>query len=65
VDLRTHYLQALPNAKLVDLHQAGHNADQDQPVAFLATVRAFLAGRPLPIAPWTASGVPADDQGPP
>jgi proline iminopeptidase len=58
------YRQALPRAELVYLHRAGHNAYQDQPAAFLATVRAFLAGRPLPVAPWTA-GVPPDYEGPP
>ena len=57
------YRHALPNARLVYLGHAGHNAYQDQP-AYLAVVRAFLAGRPLPIAPWTGSGVPADYEGP-
>src|SRR5215218_3684891 len=59
-----HYRQALPNAELVYLHRAGHNAYQDQPAAFLAVVRAFLTGRPLPIASWSGSGVPADYEGP-
>jgi proline iminopeptidase len=58
------YQQALPNAELVYLHRAGHNAYQDQPAAYLASVRAFLTGRPLPIAPWAGSGVPADYEGP-
>jgi proline iminopeptidase len=58
------YRQTLPNARLVYLHHAGHNAYQDQPAAFLAVVRAFLTGRPLPIAPWSGSGVPADFEGP-
>jgi proline iminopeptidase len=58
------YQQALPNARLVYLHHAGHNAYQDQPTAYLAVVRAFLSGRPLPIPPWTGSGVPADYEGP-
>jgi proline iminopeptidase len=60
-----HYQQALPNAELVYLRHAGHNAYQDQPAAYLAVVRAFLAGRPLPIPPWRGTGVPADYQGPP
>jgi proline iminopeptidase len=59
-----HYRQALPNAELVYLHRAGHNAYQDQPAAFLASVRAFLTGRPLPIAPQSGAGVPADYEGP-
>jgi proline iminopeptidase len=58
------YWQALPNAELVYLHRAGHNAYQDQPGAFLAVVRAFLTGRPLPIAPQSGSGLPADYEGP-
>jgi proline iminopeptidase len=58
------YRQALPNAELVYLHRAGHNAYQDQPAAFLASVRAFLTGRPLPIAPQSGMGVPADYEGP-
>jgi proline iminopeptidase len=58
------YRQALPNAQLVYLHRAGHNAYQDQPAAFLAVVRAFLTGRPLPIPPQSGSGVPADYEGP-
>jgi proline iminopeptidase len=59
-----HYRQALPNAELVYLRRAGHNLYQDQPTAFLAVVRAFLTGRPLPIASWSGSGVPADYEGP-
>jgi len=59
------YRQALPGARLVYLHRAGHNAYQDQPAEFLATVRAFLAGRPLPTRPWTTDGAPADYEGPP
>jgi proline iminopeptidase len=58
------YRQALPDARLVYLHHAGHNAYQDQPALFLAVVRAFLTGRPLPVAPWTTSAVPADYEGP-
>jgi hypothetical protein len=27
-------------------------------------MRAFLTGQPLPVAPWTAGGVPADYEGP-
>jgi proline iminopeptidase len=54
----TAYRQALPGAKLVYLHHAGHNAYQDQPAIFLATVRAFLAGRPLPVTPWTQPSAP-------
>jgi proline iminopeptidase len=58
------YRQALPSARLVYLHRAGHNAYQDQPARFLAVVRAFLAGRTLPIPAYTADTAPADYQGP-
>jgi proline iminopeptidase len=43
------YVRALPNARLVYLPGAGHNAYQDVPDRFLANVSAFLRG-----------GVPAD-----
>ncbi len=59
----TDYRQALPQARLVYLRRAGHNAYQDRPALFLAVVRAFLTGRPLPIPPWS-DGVPADYEGP-
>ena len=36
-----------------------------RPPVFLATVRAFLAGRPLPTPPWAGEGVPGDYEGPP
>ena len=36
-----------------------------RPPVFLATVRAFLAGRPLPAPPWAGEGVPGDYEGPP
>jgi pimeloyl-ACP methyl ester carboxylesterase len=58
------YRNALPNARLVYLHRAGHNAYQDQPAAYLAVVRAFLAGRALPIPPWTGSNTPPGYQAP-
>jgi proline iminopeptidase len=59
------YRRALPGAELVYLRHAGHNAYQDQPAAYLAVVRAFLAGRPLPTPPRTGDDVPADYEGPP
>jgi hypothetical protein len=64
VEVGLAYRQVLPAARLVYLHPAGHNAYQDQPTLFLAVVRAFLTGRPLPVAPWTTSAVPADYEGP-
>jgi proline iminopeptidase len=59
------YLRAVPGSRLVYLHHAGHNSYQDQPAAFLATVRSFLAGRPLPEPARTGAAVPADYEGPP
>lgn len=58
------YRDALPNAQLVYLPDAGHNAYQDQPEQFLAAVRAFLTGRPLPVHPWAGSASPPDFEGP-
>jgi proline iminopeptidase len=58
------YRQALPDAELVYLRHAGHNSYQDQPTAYLASIRAFLTGRPLPVVPWTGAGVPAGFEGP-
>jgi proline iminopeptidase len=59
------YRKALAGARLVYLDHAGHNLYQDRPAAYLAVVRAFLAGRPLPVPAWTTEGVPAGYQGPP
>ena len=61
----TAYLRAVPGSRLVYLHHAGHNSYQDRPAAFLAAVRAFLAGRPLPEPARTGTAVPADYEGPP
>ena len=58
------YQAAVPHADLVYLRGAGHNAYQDRPGAFLATVRAFLTGQPLPAVPWTSPSAPADYEGP-
>lgn len=57
------YLQALPNATLVYLSMAGHNAYQDQPERFLANLRAFLAGAAPPDAR-TDTAPPDDYEGP-
>jgi proline iminopeptidase len=59
-----HYRDAIPRARLVYLRHAGHNAYQEQPAAYLATVRAFLTGGRLPVAPWQGSDVPDDYEGP-
>jgi hypothetical protein len=56
--------QAPLDAALVYLHHARHNAYQDQPGPFLATVRAFLTGGPLPILPWPHASAPPGYQQP-
>jgi proline iminopeptidase len=58
------YRDAVPNGQLIYLTEAGHNAYQDQPEAFLAAVRAFLTDQPLPLAPWEGSARPSDFEGP-
>jgi pimeloyl-ACP methyl ester carboxylesterase len=39
------YRRVLPQADLVHIRQAGHDAYQDQPAAYLRILRSFLAGR--------------------
>jgi proline iminopeptidase len=41
------YLRALPDARLLYMQEAGHNAYQDEPERYMAGVRAFLLGQPL------------------
>ncbi|MFD1935031.1 alpha/beta hydrolase [Nonomuraea mangrovi] len=59
----TGYLHALARARLVYLPGAGHDAYRDQPAAYLAAVRAFLADRPL--RDYTGDQPPPGYQGPP
>lgn len=58
------YRQSLPASHLVYLH-GGHNTYQDVPEPFLLTVRAFLTGTALPVAPLRTNQMPPDYQGPP
>jgi proline iminopeptidase len=58
------YVQALPEAQLVYLSGAGHNAYQDQPDRYLAVVTAFLLDRSLP-EPRYQGAHPPDDYEPP
>jgi proline iminopeptidase len=60
VDYRT----TLRNAVFVYLDGAGHRAYAEQPDRFFAVATAFLAGRPLPVRPTTATTAPPDFQGP-
>jgi proline iminopeptidase len=42
-------LDHLPNAQLVIFEDSGHNAMEEEPEQFFATLTAFLAGQPLPL----------------
>ncbi|HEU5430374.1 MAG TPA: alpha/beta hydrolase, partial [Thermomicrobiales bacterium] len=61
----TAYGAALPNARFLYLSGAGHNVFQDEPERYMAEVRAFLIGRPMPEPAYEGSQPPADYQGPP
>ncbi|MEQ7123724.1 alpha/beta hydrolase [Actinopolymorpha sp. B11F2] len=58
------YLDVLRKGRLVYLRGAGHNAYQERPNAFLATVRAFLADDPLPVRPYQGRQQPPEFEGP-
>jgi proline iminopeptidase len=58
------YVDALPTPLLVYLRQAGHNAYQDKPSTYLATIRAFLTDRPLPLRLHRGRHAPRDFEGP-
>jgi proline iminopeptidase len=60
----TDYRDTLPGAELVYLPGAGHRAYAERPDAFFAAVTAFLAGQPLPVAPYSAAAAPPDFEGP-
>jgi len=59
------YLRALPDARLVYLEGAGHNSYQDEPKRYMAEMRAFLLGRPLPESPYEGQRPPESYKGPP
>jgi proline iminopeptidase len=58
------YLQALPASRLIYFDDAGHNVYQDEPDRYLALIRAFLLGQPLPESPYTGTGPPPNYEGP-
>ena len=58
------YLETLPDARLLYLDGSGHNAYQDEPQRYMAGVRAFLLGRPLPERPYEGYRLPDDYEGP-
>lgn len=61
--LTMEYRDVLPNAQFVYLRNAGHQAYVEQPDAYLATVRAFLQGAPLPVQPYQGHEPPANYSG--
>jgi proline iminopeptidase len=60
----TDLARSLPNARLVYLPGAGHSLYAERPDAVRSLLRAFLADRPLPIAPLDDLAPPADLRGP-
>jgi proline iminopeptidase len=58
------YLEALPAARLIYLEGSGHNAYQDEPARYMANLRAFLLGQPLPESPHEGRRAPDDYEGP-
>lgn len=59
------YRTRLPNATLLYLPGAGHNAHQDKPEAVRGEITAFLTHQPLPLPGYSASAAPTGYQGPP
>jgi proline iminopeptidase len=53
------YTALLPQSTLVYLPGAGHNVYQDRPADVQLTIRAFLTGRPLPIAAYRGAAAPS------
>ena len=52
------YKTTLPNSTLLYFPHAGHVIYLDQPDLYLASIRAFLLGTPLPLPPWTTAQPP-------
>jgi len=57
------YKATLPNSTLLYFPHAGHVIYQDQPGLYLACIRAFLLGMPLPLHPWTTAQPPETLEG--
>src|SRR5712692_416640 len=58
------YKTTLPNSTLLYFPHAGHVIYLDQPDLYLASIRAFLRGTPLPLPPWTTAQPPDTLEGP-
>jgi proline iminopeptidase len=52
------YKTTLSNSTLLYFPHAGHVIHLDQPDPYLACIRAFLLGMPLPLRPWTTAQPP-------
>jgi proline iminopeptidase len=61
--LAVEYRDTLPNAQMVYIPDAGHQAYEEQPELYLSAVRAFLLGEPLPVDVYTGREPPADYTG--
>ncbi|RKS68642.1 proline iminopeptidase [Actinomadura pelletieri DSM 43383] len=57
-EIAREYRDAIPGAKLVQVPNAGHVIDAEQPELYRSTVTAFLTGRPLPLTPYTGQAPP-------
>jgi proline iminopeptidase len=57
------YRDTLPNAQMIYVPRAGHQAYQEQPELYFGALRAFLLGEALPVAPYTGEEPPADYTG--
>jgi hypothetical protein len=57
-------IAGLRASQLAYLPGAGHNAYQDRLRVYLEIVRAFLTGRPPPVAPRATDFLPSDYEGP-
>jgi proline iminopeptidase len=58
------YKATLPNSTLLYFPHAGHVIYLEQPALYLASIRAFLLGTPLPLHPWTTAHPPDTLEGP-
>lgn len=52
------YKATLPDSTLLYFPHAGHEIYRDQPDLYMASIRAFLLGTPLPLQPWTTPQPP-------
>ncbi|TYK44510.1 alpha/beta fold hydrolase [Actinomadura decatromicini] len=57
-EIAREYRDVIPGARLVQVPDAGHVIEAEQPALYRSTVTAFLTGRPLPLAPYTAQTAP-------